>query len=149
MTEELKSIDIERIMEMIPHRYPFLLIDKVIDIKTGESATGVKNVTMNEPFFQGHFPGKPVMPGVLMIEAMAQTAGCIVVDSMGKEGEGKLVYFMSIDAAKFRKPVGPGDVLQLRCTATASRKNVWKFDCVAYVEDTKVAEAKVSAMIVL
>jgi len=142
-------INIERIMQLIPHRYPFLLIDKIIDVVRGESATGIKNVTMNEPFFQGHFPGKPVMPGVLMIEAMAQTAGCIVVDSMGSEGEGKLVYFMSIDGAKFRKPVGPGDVLQLRCKAIASRKNVWKFECVAYVEEAKVAEATITAMIVI
>ena len=145
----MTTIDIQRIMELIPHRYPFLLIDKVIDVVKGVSATGVKNVTMNENFFQGHFPAKPVMPGVLIIEAMAQTAGCIVVDSMGKEGEGKLVYFMSIESAKFRKPVGPGDVLQLRCTAIASRKNVWKFACEAYVEDVKVAEATISAMIVI
>jgi 3-hydroxyacyl-[acyl-carrier-protein] dehydratase len=104
---------------------------------------------MNDNFFQGHFPEKPVMPGVLIVEAMAQTAGCIVVDSMGKEGEGKLVYFMSIEGAKFRKPVGPGDVLQLRCEAAASRKNVWKFSCEAYVENTKVAEATITAMIMV
>lgn len=143
------TINIERIMEMIPHRYPFLLIDKVIDVEKGVSATGVKNVTMNEPFFQGHFPGKPVMPGVLMIEAMAQTAGIIVVDAMGKEGEGKLVYFMSIESAKFRKPVGPGDVLHLRCKAVANRKNVWKFACEGFVGDVKVCEATVSAMIAM
>lgn len=149
MTEEKTVIDIEGIMKAIPHRYPFLLIDKVIDVEKGVKATGIKNVTMNENFFQGHFPAKPVMPGVLIVEAMAQTAGVIVVDSLGEEGQGKLVYFMSIESAKFRKPVGPGDVLQLRCTAVASRKNVWKFDCEAYVEDTKVAEATISAMIVM
>ena len=145
----MKVINIERIMELIPHRYPFLLIDKVIDVEEGVRAIGIKNVTMNDNFFQGHFPAKPVMPGVLIVEAMAQTAGCIVVDSMGKEGEGKLVYFMSIESAKFRKPVGPGDVLQLRCEAIASRKNVWKFACVAYVDDAKVAEATISAMIMV
>lgn len=149
MTTELTSIDIAGIMQAIPHRYPFLLIDKVIDVEKGVKAIGIKNVTMNENFFQGHFPAKPVMPGVLIVEAMAQTAGVIVVDSMGEEGQGKLVYFMSIESAKFRKPVGPGDVLQLRCVAIASRKNVWKFACEAFVENTKVAEATISAMIVL
>jgi 3-hydroxyacyl-[acyl-carrier-protein] dehydratase len=149
MTTELTTIDIAGIMQAIPHRYPFLLIDKLIDLEKGVKATGIKNVTINENFFQGHFPSKPVMPGVLIIEAMAQTAGVIVVDSMGEQGQGKLVYFMSIESAKFRKPVVPGDVLQLRCVAIASRKNVWKFACVAYVENTKVAEATISAMIVL
>lgn len=149
MTTELTSIDIAGIMQAIPHRYPFLLIDKVIDVEKGVKAIGIKNVTMNENFFQGHFPAKPVMPGVLIVEAMAQTAGVIVVDSMGEEGQGKLVYFMSIESAKFRKPVGPGDVLQLRCEAIASRKNVWKFACEAFVDDAKVAEATISAMIVM
>lgn len=144
-----KQINIEKIMSMIPHRYPFLLIDKVIDIVEGKSAIGIKNVTINENFFQGHFPDKPVMPGVLIIEAMAQTAAIVVVDALGKEGEGKLVYFMSIEEAKFRKPVGPGDVLQLRCVAQASRRNVWKFRCEGYVEEAKVAEATITAMIVM
>ncbi|MBV17309.1 MAG: 3-hydroxyacyl-[acyl-carrier-protein] dehydratase FabZ, partial [Thalassospira sp.] len=107
---ELLSVDIQRIMEMIPHRYPFLLIDKVIDIAPGESATGIKNVTMNEPQFTGHFPQQPIMPGVLIIESMAQTAAILVVQTLGEGAEGKLVYFMSIDSARFRKPVTPGDV---------------------------------------
>lgn len=142
------SIDIQRIMEMIPHRYPFLLVDKVVDIVPSKSATGIKNVTINENFFQGHFPAQPVMPGVLMIEAMAQTCAILVVDSMGKEAEGKLVYFMSIDDARFRKPVGPGDVLQIKVEAIKARRNIWKFACNIFVEENKVSEAIVTAMIV-
>ncbi|MFW0777395.1 MAG: 3-hydroxyacyl-ACP dehydratase FabZ [Rickettsiales bacterium] len=141
-------ISVERIMEMIPHRYPFLMIDKVKDIVLGESAVGIKNVTINEPFFVGHFPEKPVMPGVLIIEAMAQTSAVLVVNTMGEEAEGKLVYFMSIDDARFRKPVGPGDTLHIRVEKQQNRRNVWKFACVATVEGTKVAEASISAMIV-
>src|SRR4051794_22259611 len=110
-----QTIDIQRIMEMIPHRYPFLMIDKLVEVLPGDSAVGVKNVTVNEPFFQGHFPNHPVMPGVLIVEAMAQTAAVIVVASLGGSAEGKLVYFMSIDSARFRKPVGPGDQLRLHC----------------------------------
>ena len=135
-------------MEMIPHRYPFLMIDRVIDVAPGESAVGVKNVTINEPFFIGHFPGKPVMPGVLIIEAMAQTCAVLVVNTMGKEAEGKLVYFMSIEEAKFRKPVGPGDTLHIKVQKEQARRNVWKFACTATVDGTKVAEAVVCAMIV-
>lgn len=141
-------IPIERIMEMIPHRYPFLMIDRIIDFKLGEFAIGLKNVTINEPFFTGHFPGKPVMPGVLIIEAMAQTAAILVVNTLGKDAEGKLVYFMSIDEAKFRRPVGPGDALHVRVDKQQSRRNVWKFSCVATVENVKVAEAVICAMIV-
>ena len=109
------TIDITKIMEMLPHRYPFLLLDKVTDIVTNVSCTGIKNVTINENFFQGHFPQKPVMPGVLIIESMAQASAVLVVESLGKEFHGKLVYFMGIDNAKFRKPVGPGDVLKINC----------------------------------
>lgn len=141
-------ITIERIMELIPHRYPFLMIDRIIDLKLGEFAIGLKNVTINEPFFTGHFPGKPVMPGVLIIEAMAQTAAILVVNTLGKEAEGKLVYFMSIDEAKFRKPVAPGDCLHVRVDKQHNRRNVWKFSCIATVEGVKVAEALVCAMIV-
>lgn len=141
-------IPIERIMEMIPHRYPFLMIDRIIEQELGEYAVGLKNVTINEPFFVGHFPGKPVMPGVLIIEAMAQTAAVLVVNTLGKDAEGKLVYFMSIDEAKFRRPVGPGDALHIRVTKQQNRRNVWKFACEATVEDTKVAEAIICAMIV-
>ena len=141
------TIDIERIMAMIPHRYPFLLVDRLIEVIPGESAIGVKNVTANEPHFQGHFPDRPVMPGVLIIEAMAQTAAVIVVASLGKEAEGKLVYFMSIENARFRKPVGPGDQLHLICRKERQRGNVWKFSGEARVGDTVVAEALYTAMI--
>lgn len=143
----LPDIGIERIMEMIPHRYPFLLIDKVIGVHMNESAIGVKNVTINENFFQGHFPQRPVMPGVLIIEAMAQTAAVLVVATLGKDAEGKLVYFMSVDEARFRKPVGPGDRLELHVTKERSRGNVWKFKALAKVDGTLVAEATYAAMI--
>ncbi|MDG1287795.1 MAG: 3-hydroxyacyl-ACP dehydratase FabZ [Rickettsiales bacterium] len=148
MSEDL-VLDVNDIMRMIPHRYPFLLIDKMKNIVSGESAVGVKNVTINEPFFVGHFPEKPVMPGVLIIEAMAQTSGALVVHTLGDEAEGKLVYFMSVDKAKFRKPVGPGDTIEILVVKTQARRNVWKFDCVATVDGVKVAEALVQAMIML
>ena len=110
-SEPSVEIDIQRIMQMIPHRQPFLMIDKVIDVVANARATGIKNVSINEPYFQGHFPARPVMPGVLIIEAMAQTAAVLVVHTLGPEAEGKLVYFMSVDNARFRRPVFPGDVL--------------------------------------
>lgn len=141
------NIDVLRIMEMIPHRYPFLLVDKIIEFVPGERAVGVKNVTMNEPQFQGHFPKAPVMPGVLIIESMAQTAACMVVNTLGKESEGKLVYFMSIDEARFRKPVVPGDCMHIHVKAIQNRRNVWKFEGEARVGDTLCAEATYSAMI--
>lgn len=144
----VEHIDIVRIMEMIPHRYPFLMIDRVIDVVPDVGATGLKNVTMNEPFFQGHFPGHPVMPGVLMIEAMAQTAAVVVVHTMGKDAEGKLVYFMSVDQARFRKPVTPGDTVRFVIEKMRQRGNVWKFKGNAFVGDTLVAEAVFAAMIV-
>lgn len=142
------SVDINRIMEMIPHRYPILLIDRVVDIKLDESAVGIKNVTFNEPHFMGHFPQRPIMPGVLIIEAMAQTSAVLVVSTLGEESEGKLVYFMSIDEAKFRKPVTPGDRLELHVIKERSRGNVWKFKGEGKVDGVKVAEATFSAMIV-
>ncbi|MCZ6604744.1 MAG: 3-hydroxyacyl-ACP dehydratase FabZ [Alphaproteobacteria bacterium] len=142
------SIDILRIMEMIPHRHPFLMIDKVEDVRLHESAVGTKNVSYNEHFFQGHFPVQPVMPGVLIVESMAQTAAVLVVASLGKEAEGKPVFFMSIDNARFRRPVVPGDVLRLNCKIIRHRGNVWKFEGRAMVDDKLVAEAGFSAMIV-
>lgn len=141
-------VDVNRIMEMIPHRYPFLMIDKVVDIVEDDSATGIKNVTINEPFFQGHFPKHPVMPGVLIIEAMAQTAAVLVVKTMGEDTEGKLVYFMTVDNARFRKPVVPGDQLHIHVKKDRSRGAVWKFKGEVKVNDVLVTEASFSAMIV-
>ncbi len=142
-----KNIDIERIMEMIPHRYPFLMIDKVINVISGASAVGVKNVTIGEPYFQGHFPSRPVMPGVLIIEAMAQTAAVLVIETLGVEAEGRLVYFLSVDAARFRKPVVPGDTLHVHVEKQYNRGNVWKFKGEARVGDTLMADATFAAMI--
>jgi 3-hydroxyacyl-[acyl-carrier-protein] dehydratase len=145
---DIERLDILRIMEMIPHRYPLLMIDRVENLHLGESAVGIKNVSINEGFFVGHFPGKPVMPGVLIVEAMAQTAAVLVVATMGPTAEGKLVYFMTIDEARFRKPVGPGDRLELRVVRQQNRRNVWKFSGEAWVDGQKMAEAIFSAMIV-
>ena len=142
------QIDINRIKELIPHRYPFLLIDGIQTLTPNESATGIKNVSINEPFFEGHFPDRPVMPGVLIIEAMAQTAGCLVVTSLGKESEGKLVYFMTIENARFRKPVVPGDRLIINVEKLRSRGSVFKFSGKAFVGEVLAAEASFSAMIV-
>lgn len=144
---EGRDIDINRIMQMIPHRYPFLMVDKVVNLIPNESAIGIKNVTINEPFFQGHFPQRPVMPGVLIIEAMAQTAAVLVVETLGPSAEGKLVYFMSVDSARFRKPVGPGDTLAIHVYKERSRGNVWKFRGEAKVGETLMAEATYAAMI--
>jgi len=143
----IDQIDVGRIMQMIPHRYPFLMIDRMVDIVPNVKATGIKNVTINEFFFQGHFPDRPVMPGVLIIEAMAQTAAVLVVHTLGADAEGKLVYFMSIDGARFRKPVGPGDTLKVHVTKQRSRGNVWKFSGEAMVDGVLVAEATYAAMI--
>ena len=143
----VKLVNIEKIVNMIPHRYPMLLIDKVEDLILGQSATGIKNVTANENFFTGHFPSKMVMPGVLMIESMAQTCAVLVIETLGKTAEGSLVYFMSVDGAKFRKPVIPGDQLKFHVEKIKNRANVWKFQCKGYVEDELVSEAVISAMI--
>lgn len=141
------TLDIQRIMQCIPHRYPFLLIDRVIDVRLGESAVGVKNVSVNEHFFAGHFPGHPVMPGVLIIESMAQTAAVLVVETLGPDARGKLVYFMMIESAKFRRPVVPGDQMHVHVTKQRNRGNVWKFEGSARVDGTVVAEAVFAAMI--
>ena len=139
--------DIARIMHAIPHRYPMLMIDRVVDVIPDRSATGVKNVSVNEDFFQGHFPNHPVMPGVLIIESMAQTAAVLVVETLGPDAAGKVVYFMTIEGAKFRRPVVPGDQLRIHVTKVRHRGNVWKFGAVARVDGTSVAEATFSAMI--
>ncbi len=143
----LETLDIARIMHAIPHRYPMLMIDRIVDMVHDDSATGIKNVTANEIFFQGHFPGHPVMPGVLIVEAMAQTAAVLVVETLGPESAGKLVYFMTIEGAKFRRPVVPGDQLRIQVTKVRSRGNVWKFTGVGKVDGVAVAEATFSAMI--
>ncbi len=145
---EVEPIEIKQILEMIPHRYPLLLVDKVKDIVIGESATGIKNVTMNEPQFQGHFPNHPVMPGVMIVESMAQTAAVLVVKTLGDAGLNKLVYFMSIENAKFRKPVTPGDRMHIQISKDRQRGSVWRFNGKALVDDAVCAEALFTAMIV-
>jgi 3-hydroxyacyl-[acyl-carrier-protein] dehydratase len=136
--------DIREIMKILPHRYPFLLVDRIISIEKGQKLVGVKNVTMNEPFFQGHFPGNPIMPGVLTVEGMAQAAGILAYYS--SEASYKSVYFMSIEKAKFRKPVVPGDQLRFEISLLHRRNNVWKFSGEAFVEDKVVSEAEFTAM---
>ena len=140
-------VDIAQIMHAIPHRYPFLMIDRVVDVVPNQSAVGIKNVSANESFFAGHFPNHPVMPGVLIIESMAQTAAVLVVETLGPEAAGKVVYFMSIEGAKFRRPVVPGDQLRIHVTKERNRGNVWKFHAVARVDEISVAEATYAAMI--
>ncbi len=141
----LQSFDLERILELLPHRYPFLMVDRIVDIDGDNAAVGIKNVTYNEPHFAGHFPGRPVMPGVLIVEGIAQTAGAICVASMNS-ARPQMVYFMTIDEAKFRKPVVPGDVLEYHVKKLKQRRNIWRFAGEAKVGDTLVAEAIVSAM---
>ncbi len=141
-------LDIEKILDMMPHRYPFLLIDRLIKVEKDEFAIGLKNVTINEPFFLGHFPKQKVMPGVLIVECMAQTSGALVVNSFGEQAKGKLVYFMSIDKARFRKLVTPGDQLFIEVRKKQARKSVWKFECNAKVDSEIVADAIITAMIV-
>jgi 3-hydroxyacyl-[acyl-carrier-protein] dehydratase len=146
-SEVLETLDIARIMKMIPHRYPFLLVDRVIEVVPNQRAVGIKNVTIGDIWFQGHFPGKPVMPGVMIIESMAQTAAVLVVHTLGPDAEGKLVYFMSIEGARFRKPVFPGDTLHVHVHKERTRGNVWKFSGQAKVNGLTVAEATYTAMI--
>jgi 3-hydroxyacyl-[acyl-carrier-protein] dehydratase len=142
------TLDVTQLMKMLPHRYPMLMVDRLEDIVLDHSAVGIKNVSVNEPCFQGHFPGKPIMPGVLIIESMAQTAAALVVYSMGGTAAGKLVYFMSIENARFRKLVVPGDTLKVHVEKIHKRTNVWKFKGEAKVGGTLCAEAIYTAMIV-
>ena len=148
MTTDLKTADIGLIQRLIPHRYPFLLVDKVVDIDGHQSATGIKNVTMNEPHFQGHFPGHPIMPGVTIVEAMAQTAAVMVGVALDLADKNLLVYFMSIDKCKFRRMVVPGDILKLKLTTTRGKPGgkVWKFAGVADVDGEMACEVKFTAM---
>ena len=153
MTEDVvdgqaDAVDIGRIMLMIPHRYPMLLIDRVVDIVSLESAVGIKNVTINEPQFQGHFPQRPIMPGVLIVEAMAQTAAVMVIHSLGAEAEGKLVYFISIDDCRFRRPVVPGDSMRIHIATERKRGKVWRFQGKVYVDEQLCSEARFAAMLV-
>lgn len=144
---EVGTLDIVQIMQAIPHRYPFLLVDRVVDLVKDVSCIGIKNVTINENFFQGHFPTMPVMPGVLIIECMAQTAAVLVVTTLGPDWAGKLVYFMTVDNAKFRKPVVPGDQMRVHVSKQRQRGNIWKFTAEAKVDGKVVAEATYAAMI--
>lgn len=143
---EKGTLDIEQIMRLLPHRYPFLLVDRIVEIDGDDSAVGIKNVTFNEPHFTGHFPGKPVMPGVLIVEAMAQTAGAIVLKKMGGDNSA-LVFFMTIDNAKFRRPVVPGDRLEIHVKKQRERGGIFRYAGQAIVDGVKVAEADVQAMV--
>lgn len=145
--DAIEVVDIVGILHAIPHRYPFLMIDRVVELIRDKSAIGIKNVSANESFFQGHFPNHPVMPGVLIVESMAQTAAVLVVETLGPGAAGKVVYFMSIEGAKFRRPVMPGDQLRIHVVKERNRGNVWKFHAVAKVDDVAVAEATYAAMI--
>lgn len=148
MSEE-KIYNIDEIMKMLPHRYPFLLVDRLIVEEPGQRGIGIKNLTMNELFFQGHFPNNPIMPGVLQIEAMAQTAGCVVVAGSGDyETQKRSVLFMSVDGVKFRKPVRPGDQLKMHLEKVKERRNIFVFKGVSTVDDQVVSEAELTAMIV-
>lgn len=140
-------IDIHGIMDVLPHRYPFLFVDRIIALEEAKRIVGIKNVTINEPFFQGHFPGEPVMPGVLIVEAMGQTAGVLAYRAMGEEAEGKGVFLMSINRVKFRRPVVPGDQLRLELEVTKHRGDIWAFQGKAFVEDQLAAEAELMATI--
>lgn len=142
------TIELKEIMELIPHRYPFLLVDRVEDFVKYNSAVGIKNVSINEPYFQGHFPENPVMPGVLIIEAMAQTAGVLVAKSIDAEPNTKGVLFTTIESAKFRKSVVPGDILKMHVKIITHKMNIWVCEGIGYVNDKKVTEAKFSAMVI-
>ncbi|MFC7538348.1 3-hydroxyacyl-ACP dehydratase FabZ [Siccirubricoccus deserti] len=143
----MEAFDIAQIMRAIPHRFPFLLVDRIVDVVKNVSAVGIKNVSINENYFQGHFPEHPVMPGVLIIESMAQTAAVLVVETLGPEARGKLVYFMTVENAKFRKPVVPGDQMRVHVVKERQRGNIWKFHAEAKVDGKVVAEAGYAAMI--
>jgi 3-hydroxyacyl-[acyl-carrier-protein] dehydratase len=145
---KIAEAGIERIMQLLPHRYPFLLIDRIVEMDGEQSAVGIKNVTINEPFFAGHFPGNPIMPGVLLIEAMAQTAAALVINHLGERKEGNLVYFMSIDKARFRRPVLPGHVVRFPVRLLQKRPPVWRYSAEAQVDGVKFAEAEIGAMLI-
>jgi 3-hydroxyacyl-[acyl-carrier-protein] dehydratase len=147
VAKTIEVFDIMRLLKALPHRYPFLLVDRIIEVHGDESGIGIKNVTMNEPHFQGHFPERPVMPGVLMIEGMAQTAGALCINAHPELGPHPVVYFVTIDKAKFRKPVIPGDRLEYHMTKTNQRRNIWWYSGRALVDGNLVCEAEISATI--
>ncbi len=140
-------IDIKEILAVLPHRYPFLLVDRIIEMEPAKRIVGIKNVTFNEPFFSGHFPGRPIMPGVLIVEAMAQTAGVLAFKSISEEDQGKPVFFLGIDNVRFRKPVIPGDQLRMELEVTRHRQSIWGFKGQTLVEGKLVAEAELLAML--
>jgi 3-hydroxyacyl-[acyl-carrier-protein] dehydratase len=143
-----ETFDIQKLLTLLPHRYPFLLVDRIIEARRDEFGIGIKNITANEPQFQGHFPGRPIMPGVLLIEGMAQTAGALCVASLGDGAKPQAVYLMTVDKAKFRKPVVPGDRVEFHMTRTAKRRNMWWFRGETRVDGALVCEAEISAMLV-
>jgi 3-hydroxyacyl-[acyl-carrier-protein] dehydratase len=145
----LEAYDIERLLKSLPHRYPFLLVDRIVEAKGDESCIGIKNVSVNEPQFQGHFPDRPVMPGVLMIEGMAQTAGALCINAIAGGVKPPLVYFMTIEKAKFRKPVLPGDRIEYHMQKLNQRRTIWWYSGRALVDGALVCEAEISAMLVL
>ena len=140
-------MEIKEIMNLLPHAYPFLLVDRIVELEPGKRIVGIKNVTYNEPFFQGHFPHRPIMPGVLIVEAMAQTAGLLAFKSLPEENQKKPVYFLGIDHVRFRKPVIPGDQLRLELEITKHRQSIWRFKGKAFVEGKLAAEADLLAML--
>jgi len=145
--DRLETVDILQLMDVLPHRYPMLMVDRLVEVKKGDSAVGIKNVTINEPFFQGHFPGQPVMPGVMIIESMAQTAAAFVAHTEELDTTGKVVLFMSVEKARFRRPVRPGDQVRVHVRVAAQRPPVWKFESKATVDGRVVAEAQYAAML--
>ena len=147
-SKTFETFDIQRLLALLPHRYPFLLVDRIVQARSDEFGIGIKNVTANEPQFEGHFPGRPIMPGVLLIEGMAQTAGALCVASQLDKGKPSLVYLMTVDKAKFRKPVTPGDRVEFHMTRVSKRRNMWWFRGEAKVEGVLVCEAEISAMLV-
>jgi len=138
-------LDVNQIMEILPHRYPFLMVDKIVEVDPGKRIVGIKNVTINEPFFPGHFPGHPIMPGVLIIEAMAQISAIMAYLASKEEDRNKVTYFMAIENARFRKPVKPGDQLRIEAETIFSKRGIWSMGCKAYVDDTLVTEAELKA----